>query len=126
MSAANPVKAWRATINAGQYLSHGQTATFLFDMTQGWEAQIPVGVRYGSNVSVATPIFVLPSNDGGATYDSEPLATFPVAIATAASAKKTATVRLTTGMYAIAVVVSSPSVTVFLHTQEIITAYNIV
>lgn len=123
MSVATPVKTWVATVNAGAFMSHGQTFTALVNLTQAWEIQVPVGVRYGSNVSLATAIYVLPTSDGGNNYDSEPLVAFSVP--TTASARKTESVRLTTGMYSIVMIASSPSVTFFLLTQEVVTAFNV-
>lgn len=123
MSDATPVKTWVATLTAGGFVSHGQSLTLTVNLTQGWEIQVPVGVRYGSNVSLATAVFVYPSSDGGATFDTEPMAAF--SIPTTASVNKVASIRLTTGMYVIQVQSSSPSTTFFALTQELITAYHI-
>lgn len=126
MSVATPVKAWVATASAGAFSSIAQTFTVLINITQSWEIQIPVGVRYGTSVSLATSVYILPSNDGGvgANYDTEPLVSY--GIPAVASAKKMSSVRLTTGMYSIAMVSSSPSTTFFILTQEVVTSYNIV
>lgn len=119
---SNPVKAWLATLSAGGFISHGQALTITINLTQGWEIQVPIGVRYGSNVSLAQAINVYASDDGGATFDTLPL--FALSIPTKASANQVVTIRLTTGMYAIAAFSSSPSTTVFALTQELITAIN--
>ena len=123
MSVSTVVKTWVASLNAGGFISHGQSKTCTFNMTAGWEGQIPLGVRYGSNVSLATLVQVYPSNDGGATFDTEPLAAFT--IPTTASVNKIASIRLTTGQYAIVQTSSSPSTTFYCLTQELITSYNI-
>ncbi len=118
---STPVKTWVATLNAGGFISQGQSKTVTVNLTQGWEIQVPLGVRYGSNVSLATLIQIYPTNDGGATFDNVPLVAFT--IPTSASANQVASVRLTTGMYAVQMVSSSPSTTFFTLTQEILTSY---
>lgn len=123
MSVATPVKAWAATLHAGGFISHGQALTVTVHLTQGWEIQIPIGVRYGSGVSLASAVFAYPSNDGGASYDTEPIAA--MSIPATASVNKVGSIRLTTGQYVIVVLSSSPSTTFFILTQEIITAFNI-
>lgn len=118
---SNPSKAWVATVNAGGAAgAAGSSKTITINVTQQWEVQVPIGVRYGSSVSVATPVNVYVSNDGGATFDTEPLISF--SIPAVASVSKVASIRLTTGMYAIQMIASSPSVTFFNLTQEVITA----
>lgn len=115
-----PVMAWLAALNAGGFVSAGQSNTVTVHLTQGLEIQVPVGVRYGSNVSLAAAVFVYPSNDGGANYDTVPLLAF--SIPTTASVNQIASIRLATGQYAIRTVISSPSCTVFVLTQAVITA----
>jgi hypothetical protein len=123
MSIATAVKAWVATLNAGGFISHGQSLTVTVNLTAGWEIQVPVGVRYGSGVSLASAVFAYPSNDGGATFDTEPIAA--MSVPATASVNKVGSLRLTTGIYAIQVQSSSPSTTFFVLTQEVITAFNI-
>jgi hypothetical protein len=119
---AQVIKAWRATLHSGTYLSHGQSITVTVNITQEWEIQVQVGVVFGSNVSLGPGIFVYPSSSGANNFDTEALVGF--SIATTASANRRASIRLTTGQYAIQVVASSPSVTVYIHTQEVITAIS--
>lgn len=115
------VKAWVATLNAGGAAgAAGSSKTVTVNLTQGFEIQVPLGVRYGTGVSLATPVNVYPSCDGGATFDTEPLISY--SIPAVASVNKVASIRLTTGMYAIQMIASSPSVTFFCFTQEVITA----
>jgi len=123
MSVATAIKAWVATLNAGGFISHGQSLTVTVAITAGWEVQIPVGVRYGSGVSLASAVFAYPSNDGGANFDTEPIAA--MSVPATASVNKVGSLRLTTGIYAIQVQSSSPSTTFFVLTQEVITAFNI-
>lgn len=117
---SNPVKAYVATLNAGGFVSHGQSLTVTVNITQQWETQAQFGVRYGSNVSLATVVNIYPTNDGGATFDTVPLQSF--AIPTTASVNRVSSIRLTTGMYAIQMLSSSPSTTFFVLTQEQITS----
>jgi len=119
---STPVKTWSATLNSGVFVSPGTSKTVTVNLTQGWEAQVPMGVRHGATTSIGTAVNVYPSNDGGATFDTEPLITFTIPVATSAS--KVQSVRLTTGMYAITMTSSSPSTTFFCFTQEIITAIS--
>ena len=123
MSVATAIKAWVATLNAGGFISHGQSLTVTVNLTAGWEIQIPLGARYGTNVSLASAVFAYPSNDGGVTFDTEPIAA--ASIPAIASVNKVASLRLTTGQYAIQIQSSSPSTTFFVLTQEVITAFNI-
>ena len=123
MSVATAIKAWVATLNAGGFISHGQNLTVTVAITAGWEIQIPVGVRYGSNVSLASAVFAYPSNDGGASFDTEPIAA--MSIPATARVNKIGSLRLTSGIYAIQVQSSSPSTTFYVLTQEVITAFNI-
>lgn len=116
---STPVKAWLATLNAGGFISHGQALTVTVNITGAWEIQIPIGVRYGANVSLAALIGIYPSSDGGANFDSVALQSF--AIPTLASGRQVLSVRLTTGQYVVTVTMSSPSGTVFVLTQEAIT-----
>lgn len=123
MSVATAIKAWVATLNAGGFISAGQSLTVTVHLTQGWEIQIPIGVRYGTNVSLASAVFAYPSSDGGATFDTEAIAA--MSIPTTASVNKIGSLRLTTGQYVIQITSSSPSTTFFILTQEIITAFNV-
>lgn len=117
---SNPVKTWLDTLSAGGFISHGQSFTCTVHLTQGWEIQVPIGVRHGTNVSLASTINVYPSSDGGVSFDSVPQMAF--SIPTLASGRQVLSIRLRTGQYAIQVQVSSPSCTVFALTQEAITA----
>jgi len=119
---SNPVKTWVATLNSGLFVSPATSKTVTVCLTQGWEIQVPLGVRYGSGVSLGVQVNVYPSNDGGATFDTEPLVSF--SIPTTASVNKIASVRLTTGIYAITMLSSSPSTTFFCLTQEVVTAIS--
>lgn len=117
---STPIKAWIATLNAGVFISHGQSLTVTVHLTSGWEIQVPVGVRYGTGVSLASIINIYPSSDGGTSFDSVPLLSFSVP--TLASVRQVYSVRLTTGQYCVTVTNSSPSATVFVLTQEAVTA----
>lgn len=115
-----PVKTHLATLYAGGFLSHGQSLTFTVNLIRGWELQIPLGVQYGSAVSMPVAWSIYPSSDGGATFDTDP--TYGFGITAVASAQRRLAVRVPTGIYAIQVQASTPSLTVFVLTQELITA----
>jgi len=120
MSVSTPVKTWVTQLNAGAIISAGNSMTLTVHLTQGWEIQIPVGVRYSSNVSLATLVNVYPSSDGGVSFDSLPLLAF--SIPTLASGRQVQSIRLSTGQYCIAITSSSPVPSCFVLTQEVITA----
>ena len=122
MTVSTPVKAWVATLNAGGFVSSGQSISMTVNITQAWEIQVPTATRYGSGVSLATLVQIYPSNDGGATFDSVPLISY--SIPTTASVGQVESVRLTTGQYVIQMTASSPSTTFYCLTQELITAYS--
>lgn len=119
---STPVKGWLATLNAGAIISAGNALTCSVVVSGVWEVQVPVGVRYSSNVSLATLVNVYPSSDGGTTFDTVPLTA--MAIPTLASGRQVASIRLTTGVYYVAFISSSPVPTCFILTQEVITAVN--
>jgi hypothetical protein len=123
MSFVTPVKAWVAQLFAGGFISHGQSLTLTVALTQGWEIQIPVEIRYGTNVSFGAAFYVYPSSDGGASFDTEPLLAF--GSRTLANSSIRSTVKLTTGIYAMRVLISSPSVTVRVLTAEVLTAVDV-
>ena len=117
-----PVKAFIAAPNAGSAVAAGGSLTVTVNITQGWEVQVPCFARYAANVSLATAVYVFPTSNGGATFDTEPLVSFSISSATA-SVHKQGTVRLTTGMYAIQIQTSSPSVSIGCLTCEVVTAF---
>lgn len=123
---SQPVKAYVATLNAGGFISHGIGAgrglTVTVNITGQWEIEVPVGTTYGSNVSLGTLVNVITTDDGGATFNSVPLTSF--VIPTAASTKQILPIRLSTGMYLLQMIASSPSTTFYVFTQEAITAIN--
>lgn len=117
---STPVKTWVATLQAGILTSAGISLTVSVHLTQGWEIQVPIGVRYSSAVSLATLVNVYPSNDGGLTFDTVPIQTFT--IAAVASARQVQSIRLTTGQYIVTLTSSSPVPSFFVLSQEVITA----
>ena len=64
-----------------------------------------------------------PVTEKFASFDTEPIAAASIPATT--SVNKVASLRLTTGQYAIQVQSSSPSTTFFVLTQEVITGFNI-
>jgi hypothetical protein len=102
-----PALAWTASL-LGSFTGANQSAslTVTVNLTQGWEVQIPVNARF-SNVSADPVINAYPSNDGGATYDSNPA--FSISIARAAGAIRQTSIRLPVGQYAIQILNSGPN-----------------
>lgn len=119
-----PVATWVATLltlaNGG--VTNSGSLTVTVNVTAGWEIQIPIQCRF-SLVSADPVIYIYPSMDGGATYDTTPMTAF--AIARIASATAQASIRLSTGQYALQLVASgSNSQSFAVLTQMVITAIN--
>ena len=107
---STPVIAWIASLMTSvtaTSVSGSLTATA--HITQGWEIQIPVKVGWISGISADAVVNAYPSNDGGATYDTNPA--FSISIARPLLTVKTATtsIRLPVGQYALQFVNSGPS-----------------
>lgn len=125
MSVATKVLAWTNTgIHAGTAVAAGNSRTFTFSLTAGWEIQIPC-FAFAATASLDSGVYVYPTSDGGANYDTEPLVSFSIRTAAAHSALKAASVRLTTGQYAVELRASSPTCTFGIRTCLVITAVNI-
>ena len=119
---STPVSAWVASIltlaNGGVNQSASITATV--NITAGWEIQLPVQCRF-SNVSADPIISIFPSMDGGTTYDTTAMTSFSVA--RIASATGQASIRLSTGQYAVQMLNSGPnSASMAILTQLIVTS----
>jgi hypothetical protein len=97
-SVSNPVLAYVATLMTASRAGPGQSVTATVFITAGWEMQLPVWVRF-SRTSGDPVVFVYPSSDGGANYDSTPMVSFSIARIATGTAQ--ASVRLPTGIYAI-------------------------
>jgi hypothetical protein len=105
---------------AATRLGPGQSATATVFITAGWEMQLPVWVRF-SRVSGDPQIFVYPSSDGGATFDSVPMTSFSITRVATGTAQASA--RIPTGIYAIQVQMSGGETATFqILTAMIITA----
>lgn len=119
---STPVSAWVATVMAATGVNQSASVTATINITAAWEIQIPVRCQF-SNVSADPIINIYSSMDGGAGYDTTPIQSF--AIARIASGTGQASIRLTTGQYAIQILNSGPnSATVSLVTALAITAIN--
>lgn len=121
MAVANPVLAWTAAL-LGSFTGVNQSAslTVTLNITQGWEVQVPVNIRF-SNVSADAVINAYPSNDGGNSYDSNP--SFSISLARAAGATRQTSIRLPVGQYAIQILNSGPnSASVQVLTAMVVTA----
>ena len=109
---STPVIAWIASLMTNPTatsVSGSLTATA--NITQGWEIQIPVRVGWISGVSADAVINAYPSNDGGASYDSNPAFSISIARPTvggSANLRQTS-IRLPVGQYALQFINSGPS-----------------
>lgn len=122
---STPVIAWIASLMTNitsTSVSGSLTATA--NITQGWEIQIPVKVGWISGISADAVINAYPSNDGGASYDSNPA--FSISIARpAANGTRQTSIRLPVGQYALQFINSGPSSgSVQFLTAMVVTAIN--
>lgn len=127
MSVANPVETWAATLNAGVAVGNSGSMTFTVHLTQGWAIRIPINVLFPTNVSAGPQANVYRSTDGGANFDTVPLA--PVGLPRQSGTSAKFSLKLETGQYAVQVMVGGGSTatwTVQVLTQEITTAINMV
>lgn len=106
MSVSNPVLAWQASLLGSTGVGISSSLTVTVNITGNWEIQVPVQIQF-SNVSADAVINAYPSNDGGATYDSNPA--FSISIARAAGASRRTSIRLPVGQYALQLLNSGPS-----------------
>src|SRR3989441_8028391 len=119
---SNPVIAWVASLQALTGIQYSASLYFSVNLTQGWEIEIPIQVRF-SLVSADPIVNVYPTHDGGANYDTTPMTSF--SITRLASATRMASVRLPTGQYLLQVQASgSNSQSVALLTALVVSAIN--
>ena len=119
---STPVLNWVASIMAGTAVNQSSSLTATVSLTGGWEIQIPVAVQF-SNVSADPVISIYPSMDGGATYDTTAMTAF--AVGRISTGKGQASIRLSSGQYAIQLLNSGPNTATFMVlTQVVITAIN--
>jgi len=121
MAVATPVLAYTASLIAGTPVAAGSSLTVTVNITNGWEIQVPIAIRY-TGASLDTGVFAYPSSNGGATFDNQPIVAFAIPAVNASTQQ--ASIRLSTGMYAIEVRSSSLSITIQVLTQQRITAIN--
>lgn len=123
MSVSTPVLAWTASlIAAGGGVVQSGSITTTVNITGNWEVQVPVSIQF-SNVSADAVINAYPSNDGGATYDSNPA--FSISIARAAGAVRRTSIRLPVGQYALQLLNSGPNSATFqVLTAMVVTAIS--
>jgi len=122
MTVSTPVLSWVASVMAGSSLAQSSSLTATVNITAGWELQLPVACQF-SNVSADPVINVYPSMDGGANYDTTPLTSF--SIGRVSSGKGQASIRLSTGQYALQLINSGPNTATFqVLTAAIVTAIN--
>lgn len=123
MSVSTPVIGWNASLIAGATgVNQSASLTTTVNITGNWEIQVPVQIQF-SNVSADAVINAYPSNDGGATYDSNPA--FSISIARAAGAVRRTSIRLPVGQYALQLLNSGPNSATFqVLTAMVVTAIN--
>lgn len=122
MSVSTPVLAWQASLLGSTGVGISSSLTVTVNITGNWEIQVPVQIQF-SNVSADAVINAYPSNDGGATYDSNPA--FSISIARAAGASRRTSIRLPVGQYALQLLNSGPSSASFqVLTAMIVTAIS--
>lgn len=111
MSVSTPVLAWTASLIGGATgVNQSSSLTTTVNITGNWEVQVPVKIQF-SNVSADAVINAYPSNDGGATYDSNPA--FSISIARAAGATRQTSIRLPVGQWALQLLNSGPNSATF-------------
>lgn len=114
------VLAWTAALQALTGIQYSASLYFSVQITAGWEIRVPVQVRF-SLASADPTVLVYPTHDGGANYDTNPIAGFSIARINSASAQ--ASIALPTGQYLLQVQNSGPnSASVAVLTAEVITA----
>lgn len=123
MTVSTPVIAWTAALlTSGGGVTQSASLTVTVNITGAWEVQVPVSIQY-SNVSADAVINAYPSNDGGATYDSNPA--FSISIARAGSSVRRTSIRLPVGQWALQLLNSGPnSATFSVLTAMVVTAIN--
>ena len=102
---STPVSTWVASIMAGTAVNQSSSLTATVSITAGWEIQIPVAVQF-SNVSADPVVSIYPSMDGGTNYDTTAMTSFSVG--RISTGKGQASIRLSTGQYAIQLLNSGP------------------
>jgi len=119
---SNPVIAWIASIMTGTGVNQSSSITATVNITSGWELQLPIQCQF-SNVSADPVISIFPSMDGGVTYDNTAMTSF--SIGRIASATGQASIRLSTGQYALQLLNAGPNSSTFrVLTAAVITAIN--
>lgn len=122
-TASTPVIAWNATLLASTGVNQSSSLTTTVNITNGWEVQIPVKIQF-SNVSADAVINAYPSNDGGATFDSNPAFSISIARASGGGLRQTS-IRLPVGQYALQLLNSGPNSASFqVLTAMVVTAIN--
>lgn len=121
MATITQVMTWVQTLNAGTAVQGGNSLTVTVNVTAGWEVQIPMQSTYGT-ASLGTGVYVYPTMDGGANYDTDPIYAFAMEKTHETTHRQS--IRLTTGQYAIEMRASSPTVTCAVVTFVVITAVD--
>jgi len=119
---STPISTWIASIMAGSAVNQSSSLTATVQITAGWEIQLPISIQF-SNVSADPIVSVYPSMDGGARYDVTAMTSFSVG--RVSTGRGQASIRLSTGQYAIQILNSGPNTaTIQVLTALVITAIN--
>ena len=120
---STPVMAWVASIMTGTGANQSSNVTATIQITAGWEFQLPVQCQF-SAVSADPVILIYPSMDGGTTYDTTAMTSFSIARISGGGLGQ-ASIRLSTGQYAIQMQTSGPNSQTFkILTAAVVTAIS--
>lgn len=121
---STPVITWTASlISSATGANQSSALTTTVNITNNWEVQVPVKVQF-SNVSADAVINAYPSNDGGATFDSNPAFSISVARVSGGGTRQTS-IRLPVGQYALSLLNSGPNSSTFqVLTAMVVTAIS--
>ena len=118
---STPVLAYVASLMAGTQVQYSTATTVTICMTGAFEAQVPFKFQF-SAASADPTIDFYKSEDGGVTFDTNPL--FGISIPYLAQGASQSSIKIPTGIYAVKIFnSSSQTATAFVLTQEVLTAY---
>lgn len=127
MALSTPIIAWQASLLAATATAVSGALTVTANLTGGWEFQLPIAITWKSGVSADAVVNAYPSNDGGNTYDTNPVFSTSIARSTVSSTRSQTSIRLPVGQYAITILNSGPSTgSASIGTAMVITGINIV
>lgn len=120
MAYVQPKIAYSQTLLALSGVAASSAYTCTFVMTHGWEAYIPI--RAIQNASATVPPEVRVYRDTGGGFETDPVSATKFVYPLQTSSDKINSIKLTNGIYAIALISGSHVCTMGLFTQYIITS----